>query len=248
MQSKLKIFAILVGVLFMGAAFAEDDVDIEEQISAGEEVSAQAIDDYQVEGSLFQQITDLEQEKILMQLEKERAQLNLDLDRLAAEKIKLNMEIENLSGRAEQQMQEFDNERARLEAEAKRLEAQKEALENQESDSGAKESVQVKTSKQEVPFDGRYKLLNVVGVGTQLQATLQDTVTGQNKRISVGKKIDGYTVKCLNGRFASGNFENISENGFSLRMSLKGFSGNSVRFSFLRTGEAISWMPFRASR
>lgn len=197
MQSKLKIFAILVGVLFMGAAFAEDDVDIEEQISAGEEVSAQAIDDYQVEGSLFQQITDLEQEKILMQLEKERAQLNLDLDRLAAEKIKLNMEIENLSGRAEQQMQEIDNERARLEAEAKRLEAQKEALENQESDSGAKESVQVKTSKQEVPFDGRYKLLNVVGVGTQLQATLQDTVTGQNKRISVGKKIDGYTVKSI---------------------------------------------------
>ena len=194
MQSKFKFFAILVGVLFVGTAFAEE-VDIEEQISVGEEVSSQAIDDYQVEGSLFQQITDLEQEKILMQLEKERAQLNLDLDRLAAEKIKLSMEIDNLSGRAEQQQQEFDNERARLEAEAKRLEAQKEALENQEDIAVVKESVPAK--KQDIAFDGKYKLVNVIGAGTQLQATIQDTTTGQNKRVSVGKKIDGYTVKSI---------------------------------------------------
>lgn len=197
MQSKFKIFAILISVIFAGGAFAEDEIDIEEQISTGDEISAQAIDDYEVEGSLFQQITDLEQEKILMQLEKERAQLNLDLDRLAAEKIKLNMEIDNLSGRAEQQQQEFDNERARLEAEAKRLEAQKEALENQETEEVAKSTEPAKSTGTDMGFDNRYKLVNIIGAGTQLQATIQDTATGQNKRISVGKKLDGYTVKSI---------------------------------------------------
>ncbi len=52
-----------------------------------EDLSAAAILEYEPTGSLFQQITDLEQEKILMQLEKEAAQLDLELDRLAAEKI-----------------------------------------------------------------------------------------------------------------------------------------------------------------
>ena len=133
MQNKIKMLFVSVCVLFgvtsgYGADTVFENVEdvIEEvnasDIAANEEFSADAIEDYNVDGSLFQHITDLEQEKVLMQLEKERAQLNLDLDRLAAEKIKLHMEIDTLSGRAEQQQQEFETERARLEAEAKRLE------------------------------------------------------------------------------------------------------------------------------
>ena len=83
---------------------ASDDVDIAAQMEA---VSADAVAAYNPAGSVFQQITDLEQEKVLMELEKERAQLDLELDRLAAEKIKLHMEIDELSGRAEQQQQEL---------------------------------------------------------------------------------------------------------------------------------------------
>lgn len=226
MQNKIKLFLIALGAisLFTTTSFAEDvdfdDTEIVEEsldevddyedddVAEVEEkqdeedveaLSAQSIADYEVNGSLFQQITDLEQEKILIQLEKERAQLNLDLDRLAAEKIKLNMEMENLSGRAEQQQQELITERARLEAEAQKLEAQKQALEK--ADEGEEEVVKEKVAEtpraKETEFGKRYKLVNVIGVGTQLQATIQDVVSGQNKKMSVGKILDGYTVKSI---------------------------------------------------
>ena len=44
---------------------------------------------------------------------------------------------------------------------------------------------------------GKYKLINVIGVGNQLQATVQEISTGQNKRIAVGKQLDGYTIKSI---------------------------------------------------
>jgi len=223
MQNKFKLFLIALGAisLFSNASFAEeiddfDDEIVEESVEEdedyvdnevaeevveeddGEALSAKSITDYEVNGSLFQQITDLEQEKILIQLEKERAQLNLDLDRLAAEKIKLNMEMENLSGRAEQQQQELVTERARLEAEAQKLEAQKQALEKAATDEETVPEKVVETPKaKETEFNKRYKLVNVIGVGTQLQATIQDVVSGQNKKMSVGKVLDGYTVKSI---------------------------------------------------
>ncbi|MBQ3039578.1 MAG: hypothetical protein IJD41_03420, partial [Alphaproteobacteria bacterium] len=103
MQNKILVALIGLCVMFSGARAADDVIIDEVVVDDIEQVSADAIADYQVEGSLFQQITDLEQEKVLMQLEKERAQLDLELDRLAAEKIKLHMEIDTLSGRAEQQ-------------------------------------------------------------------------------------------------------------------------------------------------
>ena len=109
MQNK-KLF--LLGMFFCGAVMINGAFAQENAIEEMEQVSADAIAGYQVEGSLFQQITDLEQEKVLMQLEKERAQLDLELDRLAAEKIKLHMEIDTLSGRAEQQQQEIETQKA----------------------------------------------------------------------------------------------------------------------------------------
>ena len=48
-----------------------------------------------------------------------------------------------------------------------------------------------------VQFDKKYRLINVIGAGNQLQATIQDLNTGQNKTISVGKVLDGYTVKSI---------------------------------------------------
>ena len=127
---------MLLGFIFCGAflfanaswgaaVFIEEEVIEEADI---EQISADAVAAYNPDGSLFQQITDLEQEKVLMQLEKERAQLDLELDRLAAEKIKLHMEIDTLSGRAEQQQQELETEKAKLEAEAAKLEVEKEKL------------------------------------------------------------------------------------------------------------------------
>lgn len=217
MQNKIKILLciFMIGIASVARAGEPTEfdnvIDVIESVNSidelNDEISSNAIEDYQIEGSLFQQITDLEQEKVLMQLEKERAQLNLDLDRLAAEKIKLHMEIDTLSGRAEQQQQEFETERVRLEAEAKRLEKEKEALDaNQVSPVGAltaaasaasKKSFIAEEEQPETEITKKYKLINVYGAGGQLQATIQDLANGQNKKISVGKDVDGFMVKSI---------------------------------------------------
>ena len=204
MQSK-KVF--LIG-LMMWAGFAGTqgvraaDVIVDEEIVDVdmEQMSADAVAAYQVDGSLFQQITDLEQEKVLMQLEKERAQLDLELDRLAAEKIKLHMEIDTLSGRAEQQQQEIETQKAKLEAEAARIEREKESwLAAAEERSVALTTSLAKESDEEtsVYITKNYRRVNVVGAGAQLQATVEDLSSGQSKRVSVGKTLDGFTVKSI---------------------------------------------------
>ena len=135
-----------------------------------------------------------------MQLEKERAQLDLDLDRLAAEKIKLHMEIDALSGRAEAQQQELETEMAKLEAEAARLAREKESLENAvetATTTKATTNKKVVEEEQESKIGERFKLVNVIGAGSQLQATVADLTTGQNKRVSVGRTLDGWTVKSI---------------------------------------------------
>ena len=201
---KIVFFATIAGVIMTGQSFAAMATDeIVEDINVEmDNVSAAAVEDYQIDGSLFQQITDLEQEKVLMQLEKERAQLDLDLDRLAAEKIKLHMEIDALSGRAEAQQQELETEMAKLEAEAARLAREKESLEN-----AANEKTIAQTAKpvstatveeeSEIKLGERFKLVNVIGAGSQLQATVVDLKSGQNKRVSVGRSLDGWVVKSI---------------------------------------------------
>ena len=200
MQNKSKFILALLGIfLVTTCARAADDVVIEEEVDI-EQISADAVADYQVEGSLFQQITDLEQEKVLMQLEKERAQLDLELDRLAAEKIKLHMEIDTLSGRAEQQQQQIETEKAKLEAEAVRLEREKEKLLAAEEEPVTNMASSYAEREEKVlgtDLTKKYKLVNVIGAGAQLQATITDLVTGQAKRIGVGKSLDGYTVKSI---------------------------------------------------
>lgn len=219
MQNKNKLFGLLFAIFAIAiapAAYAEDDAGfafVEEEVEINDSGSAASVADYNVNGSLFQQITDLEQEKVLMELEKERAQLDLDLDRLAAEKIKLQMEMDTLSGRAEQEQQILQNEKSKLEAEAARIEQEKRALAaaaeaekessttNVATSVGApkKKPVAKKPVKEDTEDDisTMYKLVNVMGAGNQLQATLSDLETGQTKRVSVGKKINGFTVKSI---------------------------------------------------
>lgn len=177
-----------------------DDVVVEdavEEIDVMEQVSAKNVADYNPDGSLFEQITTLEQEKVLMQLEKERAQLDLELDRLAAEKIKLHMEIDELSGRADTAKQEIETEKARLAAEAERLAREKENLESRAEAQAAQSYTASAQTVADTSLSDAYRLVNVIGAGSQLQATVEDLSTGQTKRISVGKTLDGYTVKSI---------------------------------------------------
>lgn len=203
MQNKkvLCLIAFLCGTfMFSVNSFAEDVVVEEDIVAEMEEISADAVANYQVDGSLFQQITDLEQEKVLMQLEKERAQLDLELDRLAAEKIKLHMEIDTLSGRAEQQQQEIETQKAKLEAEAARIEREKEAwleeTENKKTSSVSNKNI-IDEEPQQTEISKKYRLVNVVGAGSQLQATIEDLSSGQTRRIGVGKELDGLTIKSI---------------------------------------------------
>ncbi len=202
---------MLLGFIFCGAfLFANAswgaDVFIEEEVTEEvdiEQISADAVAAYNPDGSLFQQITDLEQEKVLMQLEKERAQLDLELDRLAAEKIKLHMEIDTLSGRAEQQQQEIETQKAKLEAEAARIEREKESWlkEIEQAEANSTKSVAGSTAvvreEKDVDVSKNWRLVNVVGAGAQLQATVEDLNNGQKRRVNVGKELDGLTVKSI---------------------------------------------------
>jgi type II secretory pathway component PulC len=40
-------------------------------------------------------------------------------------------------------------------------------------------------------------LVDIIGAGKQLQATVEDTGSGQRKKLSVGKTLDGYTIKSI---------------------------------------------------
>jgi type IV pilus biogenesis protein PilP len=205
MQSKIKTvwkriaFAAAAASLAWAPAVADEAPDE----SPAEEVSAEAVSEYQVDGTLFQKIADLEQEKLLMQLEKERAQLDLELDRLAAEKIKLHMEIDTLSGRAEEQQLAIESERKKLEAEAARLEREKQAFAAAGQDAPPSRPVAqapaaaATAAPESEQISKKYRLVDIIGAGNQLQATIEDAENGQRKKISVGKTVDGYTVKSI---------------------------------------------------
>lgn len=225
MQNKNKLFGLFLAVLSWcvipcvgyaddeivfddaGVDFLEDVNNIGEEAQGVQDIgAATAVANYNVQGSIFQQITDLEQQKVLMELEKERAQLDLDLDRLTAEKIKLQMEMDTLSGRAEQERQILQNEKSRLEAEAEKIEQERRALAQAAEDGNSGVGYQMEKSKRvekkqvEQPqedISAIYKLVNVMGAGNQLQATLSDLETGQTKRVSVGKIVNGFTVKSI---------------------------------------------------
>lgn len=205
MLKKLNVFlfsfVIIFGVNML--AFSEEiiteDVVLDEQADSelADEVSMDALNNYVVEGSLFERITSLEQEKVVMQLEKERAQLDLELERLNAEKIKLQMELDTLSGRAEQQQQELEAAKAQLEIQTEKLRQQREAINSYDSEEEQEIVEKTQPKKVEANVSKKYKLVNVVGVDNQLQATIEEIATGQNKRIAVGKELDGYVVKSI---------------------------------------------------
>ena len=165
-------------------------------VELADEVSVQALQDYDATGSLFEKITMLEQEKLVVQLEKERTQLDLELDRLNAERIKLQMELDTLSGRAEQQQQELEAAKTQLEIQTEKLRQQKSVFDDEESYS-EKIVAKPQPKKEDTDVSRKYKLIDVVGINNQLQATIEEVATGQNRRIAVGKELDGYIVKSI---------------------------------------------------
>nr|MBQ0091282.1 hypothetical protein [Candidatus Enterousia merdequi] len=205
MLKKLNVFLFSFVIIFgvnmpvFSEEIITEDIVLDEQADSelADEVSMDALNNYVVEGSLFERITSLEQEKVVMQLEKERAQLDLELERLNAEKIKLQMELDTLSGRAEQQQQELEAAKAQLEIQTEKLRQQREAINSYDPEEEQEIVEKPQPKKVEANVSKKYKLVNVVGVDNQLQATIEEIATGQNKRIAVGKELDGYVVKSI---------------------------------------------------
>jgi type IV pilus biogenesis protein PilP len=159
--------------------------------------AAPAADEYEPEGSLFQMIADLEQEKVLLQLEKEKAQLQLDMDRLAAEQARIKNEMDALSGASGTQTEAIELERQRLELEKEKLEQQKKSLDAKQPDGAPTPTARAQepAGKSEPSTLGqKYSLIEIVGAGRQLFATVEDSSGGQRKKISVGKSLDGWNV------------------------------------------------------
>ena len=98
------------------------------------------------------------------------------------------MELDTLSGRAEQQQHELEAAKAQLDIQTEKLKRQMDSLDAQPATTVVKEP----QKQEESDVSKKYKLINVVGIGNQLQATLEEVATGQNKRIAVGKELDGY--------------------------------------------------------
>ena len=171
--------------------------------------------DYDVNGSLFQRIADLEQEKVLMQLERDRAQLQLDLDRLTAEKLRLMREQESADLRAEEQTAELERQRAVLEQERQRLDEQRRRMADEAARFAAEEEERrnnppaarpmTQVPDEDPRMGGRveaglsesYALIEIIGAGNQLVATLEHLGTGQQRRLSVGRQLNGFTVKSI---------------------------------------------------
>ncbi len=194
MQNKLKAL-ICMAMIAAGVPVtvcANQDADM---------MSAAAINNYAVTGSVFEQIALMEQEKVLMQLEKERAALDLDLDRMAAEKIKLHMEIDTLTGRAEEQKKSIEVEKQRLAAESERIAQEQLKLETMQTapQQMYMPSVDMSQQSQELnnDFSRMYELVGIVGAGRQLEATVSNLNNGQTKKVAVGRYLDGFVVKSI---------------------------------------------------
>ncbi|MCL2749051.1 MAG: type IV pilus biogenesis protein PilP [Alphaproteobacteria bacterium] len=157
------------------------------------ELSAVSVDDYEPAGSLFQMIADLEQEKIVLQLEKEKAQLQLDMDRLAAEQTRIRNEMDAMSGAGNTQSEAIELERQRLELERDKLEAQRKNLEAPTTTTPVKKETAAKVEESS-PMAEKYRLIEIIGAGRQLFATVEEVSSGQRKKISVGKTLDDYRV------------------------------------------------------
>ena len=160
------VFAVMIALgLHISAGWSQeeyiddfieyDDADNAVQdAEIADEMSIQALQEYDMSGSLFEKITMLEQEKVVAQLEKERAQLDLDLDRLNAERIKLQMELDTLSGRAEQQQHELETAKTQLEIQTEKLKQQRYALDEEMDEVVAKKPA---PKKEDGNFSRRYK-------------------------------------------------------------------------------------------
>lgn len=197
MQNSFIKYFVIVSIFIFNYSFSFAEEDKQENLVENN-ISDEAVLNYNTEDSLFKKITDLEQEKVLIQLKKEKAQLELDLERVNSEKKKLNIEMENLVNMEEKQKQDLEQEKERLAQEKASLEEEKQRFVSQKNSySNSNSKAENKVLKRLDDISSIYKLIDIVGVGSELQAKIEDLRTGGQKKVSVGKVVDGFEIKSI---------------------------------------------------
>jgi type IV pilus biogenesis protein PilP len=122
-------------------------------------------------------------------------------------------EQENADARAEEQAAEIEKQKLAIEQERQKLDEQKKRMAEDAAKKAAEadEAAEKKDAKKdEAPkkaadtepdvsesIADRYSLVEIVGAGNQLFATVESLGKGKQKKLSVGKLLDGYTVRSI---------------------------------------------------
>ncbi|MDR2685908.1 MAG: hypothetical protein LBB23_04015 [Rickettsiales bacterium] len=148
---------------------------------------------FDADGSVFLRITALEQDKVLMRLEKERAQLELDLNRIEAEKTKLSGARDSAdaaSSATAELAAKLDEEKKKFAGEIESLKKQMEAAKSAPS----LPTEPVPDAAGAYDISEIYKLLNISGSADNLTALVENIPTGQRRRVQAGRSLDGMKV------------------------------------------------------
>jgi len=156
---------------------------------------------------VFQQIADLEQDRVLLQLEKEKAQLMLDLDRMAKEQATLRAgaasDTDTAASAKADAIAQLQKDNEKLQQSLTTLQAQMEKLKSAAAAPAASGASTAATSSDNTGdntpsgISTRMRLIQIIGAGRELQATIEDIKSGQRRKISVGRSVDGYDVRSI---------------------------------------------------
>ncbi|MDR0449022.1 MAG: hypothetical protein LBG89_00990 [Rickettsiales bacterium] len=179
------------------------------------------LDEFDAEGSVFLRITALEQDKVLMRLEKERAQLALDLSRIEAEKSRLAGSESAPAGDASAELAaQFDEERRKMNEELERFRRQLDEVKTaprEPADAPAR-AADVAAASDDGEFDiaDHYRLVHITGTEGNLKAMVEIVANGHRQRVGEGHAFDGFVVQGI----SSGDGVRLERDGevFQLRM------------------------------
>ncbi|MDR0319148.1 MAG: type IV pilus biogenesis protein PilP [Rickettsiales bacterium] len=183
LDKKTVLIAAALSV-FAAPAFADGEINL---------------DGFDAEGSVFLRITALEQDKVLMRLEKERAQLALDLRRIEAEKERLNGNDSAANSASAELAAEFEAERRRMNEELERFRRTLEEVKSASANPAVSVAPAAASAEPDGEFDisDHFRLVNITGGGEDLAATIEIVGNGHRRRVQEGRTIDGFTVASI---------------------------------------------------
>ncbi len=169
------------------------------------------LSNYDTSGTLFQKIVDLEQQKLLLKLEKEQTQMELDLKKLQADKLafqreqdKINQNQDFEKRKAEESQKKLEEEKKKLEEEKKYIEEQKSSINKSLADIASKQKtlnskpaspVVVSSNSGKENISSSYRIKDILGAGGMYSVVLEGIPNNQVRKLSKGQMLpNGYKI------------------------------------------------------